>query len=227
MKDNFCQVMKGANARDSKCILLYGGRGVGKTLLVHGYARKVGGSVIQLERTDFLKIPFFAAEFGKVCLKNAYFNRPLFVYIKNIDKMLPCLNQLNFLYDKIASSFKLNIYFIASTSLDLRTFPKNLYSKFQYYLEIKNVAQNDKPEYLRFICDKIGIKLNINLIEFNNFVNNYLGSFSNRKIYELVKLAIQIKKERTMQNEDPNWIYKEGLTLIDFKNAITNISPYL
>ena len=30
-----------------------------------------------------------------------------------------------------------------------------------------------------------------------------------------------------MQNEDPNWIYKEGLTLIDFKNAITNISPYL
>ena len=227
MIDIFCQVMKGANARNSKCILLYGGRGVGKTLLVHGYARKTGGSVIQLEGTDFLKIPFFAAEFGKVCVKNTSFNKPLYVYIKNIDKMLPCLNQLNFIYDKIASSFKLNIYFIASTSLELRFFPKNLYTKFQYYLEIKNVAQNNKPEYFRFICDKIGIKLNINLIEFNDFVNNYLGSFSNKKIYELIKLAINIKKERAMQNEDQNWIYKEGLNLIDLKNAISNISPYL
>lgn len=227
MKDNFSQIMKGANTRQSKCILLYGGRGVGKTLLVHGYARKIGANVIQLEGTDFLKVPFFAAEFGKICIKNASFNRPLFVYIKNIEQMIPCMNQLNFIYDKVASSFKLNIYFIASTSLDLRSLNKNIYNKFQYYLEVKSVAQKDKPEYLRFICDKIGIKININLIEFNDFVNNYLGCFSNKKIFELIKLAINIKKERTMQNEDPNWIYKEGLNLKDLKNAISNISPYL
>ena len=227
MKDNFCQIMKGANARQSKCILLYGGKGEGKTLLVHGYARKIGANVIQLEGTDFLKVPFFAAEFGKICVKNSSFNRPLFVYIKNIEQMIPCMTQLNFIYDKVASSFKLNIYFIASTSLDLRNLNKNIYNKFQYYLEVKGVAQKDKPEYLRFICDKVGIKLNINLIEFNDFVNNYLGSFSNKKIFELIKLAINLKKEKTMQNEDPNWIYKEGLNIKDLKNAISNISPYL
>ena len=227
MENNLNEIMREANFKQTKCILLYGGKGVGKTLLVHGYAKKIGASVAQLEGTDFLKVPFFAKEFVKVCVKNVAYNKPLFVYIRNIEKMFPCMNQLNFIYDKVASSFKLNIYFIASTTIDLRSLYKNIYDKFQFYLEVKNVEPRNKPEFLRFICDKIGIKLNINLVEYNDFVQNYLGSFTNKKIFEFVKLAINLKKEKTMQNEDPNWIYKEGLNLNDFKNAISNISPYL
>ena len=227
MENNLNEIMREANFKQTKCILLYGGKGVGKTLLVHGYAKKIGASVAQLEGTDFLKVPFFAKEFVKVCVKNVAYNKPLFVYIRNIEKMFPCMNQLNFIYDKVASSFKLNIYFIASTTVDLRSLYKNIYDKFQFYLEVKNVEPRNKPEFLRFICDKIGIKLNINLVEYNDFVQNYLGSFTNKKIFEFVKLAINLKKEKTMQNEDPNWIYKEGLNLNDFKNAISNISPYL
>ena len=34
-------------------------------------------------------------------------------------------------------------------------------------------------------------------------------------------------KERTIQSDEPNWVYKEGLNLNDFKNAISRVNPYL
>jgi len=227
MIETFTKNMEEANYRQKKCILLYGDRGSGKTLLVHGYARRIGASVAQVEGKDILKIKFFSKEFVKVCFKNIAYNKPLLVYMKNIENMFNCMNQFDFIYDKVASSFKLNIYFIASTNININTLPKVIYNKFQFFQEVKTVETKNKADYLRFICEKIDIKLNINVFELNNFANQYLESFPNKKIFELVKTAINIKKERTIQSDEPNWVYKEGLNLNDFKNAISRVNPYL
>ena len=52
-----------------KCILLFGDRGAVKTLLVHAYAQKMGGSVAQIEGEQVLKIPYFSKEFVNFVLK--------------------------------------------------------------------------------------------------------------------------------------------------------------
>ena len=227
MIDGFMEKLNEARIHQKKCILLYGDRGSGKSLLVHACAQKMGGSVAQIERDQFLKIPFFAREFMKVCFKNIGYNKPLFVYMKNIEYMFSCRNQFDFIYDKVASSFNLNIYFIASTNIDLNRLPKDIYHKFQFFHEVKTVENKNKSDFMRFICDKCGIKLNVNLIEFNNFINQNLDNFPNKKIFELIKCAINIKKQKTMPSDEPNWVYKEGLNLLDLTNALSGINPFL
>ena len=216
-----------ATRYNKKCILLYGDRGSGKTLLVHGYANKMGGTVAQIDNEEFLKIPFFAKEFIKICFKNIGMNKPMFVYMKNIENMLSSKNQIDFIYDKVASSFNLNVYFIASTNIDLRMLHRDIYNKFQYYQEVKTIETKNKADFMRFICEKFDIKLNVNMYELNNFVNQNLDNFPNKKIYELIKCAINLKKQKTNQRDEPNWVYKEGLNLLDLKNAISSINPYL
>ena len=227
MIDGFMEKLNESRIHQKKCILLYGDRGSGKSLLVHACAQKMGGSVAQIERDQFLKIPFFAREFMKVCFKNIGYNKPLFVYMKNIEYMFSCRNQFDFIYDKVASSFNLNIYFIASTNIDLNRLPKDIYHKFQFFHEVKTVENKNKSDFMRFICDKCGIKLNVNLIEFNNFINQNLDNFPNKKIFELIKCAINIKKQKTMPSDEPNWVYKEGLNLLDLTNALSGINPFL
>ena len=227
MIDGFMEKLNEARIHQKKCILLYGDRGSGKSLLVHACAQKMGGSVAQIERDQFLKIPFFAREFMKVCFKNIGYNKPLFVYMKNIEYMFSCRNQFDFIYDKVASSFNLNIYFIASTNIDLNRLPKDIYHKFQFFHEVKTVENKNKSDFMRFICDKCDIKLNVNLIEFNNFINQNLDNFPNKKIFELIKCAINIKKQKTMPSDEPNWVYKEGLNLLDLTNALSGINPFL
>ncbi len=227
MIDGFMEKLNESRIHQKKCILLYGDRGSGKSLLVHACAQKMGGSVAQIERDQFLKIPFFAREFMKVCFKNIGYNKPLFVYMKNIEYMFSCRNQFDFIYDKVASSFNLNIYFIASTNIDLNRLPKDIYHKFQFFHEVKTVENKNKSDFMRFICDKCDIKLNVNLIEFNNFINQNLDNFPNKKIFELIKCAINIKKQKTMPSDEPNWVYKEGLNLLDLTNALSGINPFL
>jgi len=227
MIEVFMEKLNEARIHQKKCILLYGDRGSGKSLLVHACAHKMGGSVAQIERDQFLKIPFFARDFMKVCFKNIGYNKPLFVYMKNIEYMLSCRNQFDFIYDKVASSFNLNIYFIASTNIDLSRLPKDIYHKFQFFHEVKTVETKNKAEFLRFICNKCDIKLNVNPIELNNFINQNLENFPNKKIFELIKCAINIKKQKTIQSDEPNWVYKEGLNLIDLTDALSGINPFL
>ena len=89
-------------------------------------------------------------------------------------------------------------------------------------METKN-----KAEFLRFICNKCDIKLNVNPNEMNNFIKLNLENFPNKKIFELIKCAINIKKQKTIQSDEPNWVYKEGLNLIDLTDALSGINPFL
>ena len=228
MIDRFMEKLNEARIHQKKCILLYGDRGSGKTLLVHGCAHKMGATVAQIEGDQFLKIPFFAKEFAKVCFNNIGINKPLFVYMKNIEYMMfSCRNQFDYIYDKVASSFNLNIYFIASTDFNLQKLPKEIYHKFQFFQEVNTIETKNKADFIRFLCERFDIKLNINLYEMNNFVNQNLDSFPNKKIFELLKCAINIKKQRTIQSDQPNWVYKEGLNLIDLTNALSGTNPFL
>ena len=225
--DYFMEKLKDARIHQKKCILLYGDRGSGKTLLVHGCANKMGATVAQIEGEQFLKIPFFAKEFVKVCFKSIGINKPLFVYMKNIEYMFSCKNQFDFIYDKVASSFDLNVYFIASTNINLKNLPKEIYNKFQFFHEVKTIEKKNKADFMRFLCEKFEIKLNLNILEMNNFVNQNLYNFPNRKIFELLKCAINIKKQKTIQTDQPNWVYKEGLNLNDLTDAVSQINPFL
>ena len=86
----------------------------------------MGGSVAQIEGDQNLKIPY-ANEFVKVCFKNVDFNRPMFIFVENIEYMQTSINQFDYIYDKVASSFKLNIYFIASISINIQKFPRPIF----------------------------------------------------------------------------------------------------
>ena len=227
MMECFMDRINEATRYQKKCILLFGDRGSGKSLLVHGYAHRMGGVVAQIESDKFLRIPFFAKEFIKACFKNIAFNKPLFVYMKNIENMFSCKNQFDFIYDKVASSFKLNVYFIASTNIDLRKLHKDIYNKFQFYQEVKTIETKDKAEFIKFLCDKFDIKINMNIQELNNFVVQNLENFPNRKIYELIKCAINFKKQKVIKNDEPNWVYREGLNLIDLQDAMSGVNPFM
>ena len=223
----FSNCLEEANRRQKKCILLYGPRGSGKTLLVHALAQKLGANVAHVEGSEYLKIPYFGKEFVKVCFKNIGINRPFFVFMKNVEDMFNSRKQFDFIYDKVASSFKMNIYFIASTSVDIRNLPKDFLDKFQFYLEVNNVSIPKKVEYMRFICERLGININANNHELNNFVEQFIRDFSNKQIFQLIKNAINKKIDSNGQNEVSNWVYQEGLNLQDLYNVASSIDPYL
>ena len=80
---------------------------------------------------------------------------------------------------------------------------------------------------MMLLCNKFGIKLNTNLNELNDFINSNLENFHNKKIYELIKCAINLKMENVKKTNETYWVYKEGINLIDLINALSAINPYL
>ena len=208
-----------------KCFLLFGPKGCGKTLLLHAMANHLGARIAQIEGLELFKIPYFSREFVKACFGNMQF-KPLIIYIKDMEKMIPNLNNFNFIYDKAASSFKANVYFVASTSVSVYQLPKAINSKFQFYQCITPVDNNHKSEYIRFISDKIGIKINMSDKDLNDFSIYNLSNFSNEDIFDLIRNSIDVKKQRTPPEEE-NWVYKEGLNYDDLMNCLGTVNQSL
>ena len=217
--NNFIQ----GNRYGKKCFLLYGPKGCGKTLLLHALANHLGAKIAQIEGLELFKIPYFSREFVKACFGGMQF-KPLIIYIKDMETMIPNLNNFNFIYDKVASSIKANVYFVASTSVSVYQLPKAINSKFQFYQCIRPVDKNHKSEYLRFISNKIGIQINMNDKDLYDFSMNNLYNFSNEDIFDLIRNAIDIKKQRSPPN-DENWVYREGLNYDDIENCLGTVNP--
>ena len=114
LKNNIYQAKKTGN----KCFLIYGPHGCGKTIYVHAIANQLGAKIAQIEGTELFKIPFFARDFIKACFANMQF-KPLIIYMKNIEEMFSTINNFNYIYDKVASSYELNVYFFASSSINI------------------------------------------------------------------------------------------------------------
>ena len=206
-----------ANVNGNKCFLIYGPKGCGKTLYVHALANHLGAKIAQIEGIELFKIPFFAREFMKACFASMQF-KPLIIYIKNIEQMFSTLNNLNYIYDKVASSYHLNVYFFASSSINVYNLPKQIPDKFQYFQCIKPIVKNLKADYIRFIGVKIGIEIKMDQQSLNNFALDNLHYYSNEDIFDLIRIAIDIKKQNSPPN-DENWVYREGLYKEDLMKA--------
>ena len=205
--------------------MIYGPHGCGKTLLVHALANKLGARITQIEGVEFFKIPFFSREFIKACFASIQF-KPLIIFVKNIEKMFSSINNFNYIYDKVSSSFHLNVYFFASSSINAYNLPRPIADKFHFFQLVKPIDKNSKGEYIRFICKKIGIEIKMNDKDLNTFAVENLNSFSNEDIFDLIKNAIEFKKKYSPPN-DENWVYREGLLKDDIFDALSSIKGSL
>ena len=113
----------------------------------------------------------------KACLGNMQF-KPLIIYMKNIEEMFSALNNFNYIYDKAASSYELNVYFFASSCINVYNLPKQIADKFQFFQYVKPVDENHRSEFIKFIGKKIGIEIKINEKDLNNFAMEKLHYFS-------------------------------------------------
>ena len=201
-----------------KNFLLFGPNGSGKTLAVHALANLLNAKIAQLEGVELFKIANFSLEFMKVAINYMQF-KPLIIYIRNIEKMFSNMNNFNFIYDKATSS-KLDIILIASTSILQNQLPKDLSSKFHYTYCIRPCEKNEKVNLIKFICKKIGVNINIQDKDLNEFVYQNLRNYSNEDIFNLIVTAVDLKKNK-FGNSDENleMLYKEGINGEELKNA--------
>ena len=130
--------------------------------------------------------------------------------------MINTINNLNFIYDKVCSSFNLNVYLFASTTVNRYSLPKKIVEKFQYFHCIRPVDNNHKGALVRFIASKIGIEIKMTDYNLNKFGFENLYTFSNEDIFDLIRNAIRIKKQNGPP-DDENWVYREGLYEEDLK----------
>ena len=208
-----------------KNLLLYGPQGSGKTLAVHALAYDLKGKVAQIEGMELFQIPYFAKEFVKAAFTFLQY-KPLIVYIKNMEKMFSNMNNFNFIYDRTSSSKLENVIFIASTTVPVYQLPKEISKKFHYVHCIRPADKSQKCNYIKFISDKIGIKINMNEQDLNSFSFQYLNNFSNEDIFNLIKTAIDLKKQQ-FGNDEENKVYKEGLFENEIKNALNSVEGTL
>ena len=208
-----------------KNLLLYGPQGSGKTLAVHALASELKGKVAQIEGMELFKIPYFAKEFVKAAFTFLQF-KPLIVYIKNMETMFSNMNNFNFIYDRTSSSKLENVIFIASTTVPVHQLPKEISKKFHYVHCIRPADKSQKCNYIKFISDKIGIKINMNEQDLNSFAFQYLINYSNEDIFNLIKTAIDLKRKE-IGNDEENKVYKEGLFENEIKNALSCVKGTL
>lgn len=202
----------------NKSFLLYGPKGCGKTLYVHALANHLGAKIAQIEGIELFKIPFFAREFIKTCFS---INKDscLIIYIRNVDLMSSTINNFNYIYDRVSSTFHLNVFLFASTTIVPNKLDKKISQKFKFFQCIKPVEKNLKGDYIRFIGKKIGIEIKINDQTLNNIAISNLYNYSNEDIFDLIRKAIEIKKSNGPP-DDINWVYKEGLYDNDIMRAL-------
>ena len=201
-----------------KNLLLFGPNGSGKTLAVHALANHLNGKIAQLEGIELFKIPNFSLEFVKVTF-NYMQNKPFIVYIRNIEKMFSNMNNFNFIYDKVSSS-KLNIILIVSTSILQNQLPKELLSKFHYTYCIRPCEKSQKFNLIKFICNKIGININVSDKDLNEFAYQNLRNYSNEDIFNLIMTTIDLKKNKYGNGDESlEMLYKEGINMDEIRNA--------
>ena len=214
-----------ANKAKNKSFLIYGPHGCGKTLIVHALAEKLGARIAQIEGVELFKIPFFSREFMKACFGCMQL-KPLIIYMKNIETMFTTINNFNYIYDKVCSSFHLNVYFFGSSSINVYNLPRQITDKFHFFQLVKPIDNNSKGDYIRFIGKKIGIEIKMNDKDLTNFAIENLYNFSNADIFDFIKNAIELKKKYSPP-DDENWVYREGLLVDDLMDALGSVKGSL
>ena len=89
---------------------------------------------------------------------------------------------------------RINILFIASSSLPLNSLPKQL--KFYYINYINCANQNTKYELFKFLTDKFGIIVNMPKQDLMNFVYQNLRNYSNYDVFQVVKNGFRFEETK-------------------------------
>ena len=174
-----------------KTLFLYGPNGSGKTLYVHALAAELGAVLGQLDNLQHIKIQYFVKEFARIITE--YINRPIIVYIKNVDSLSKnALGEILFLHDKF-NTFKKNALFICSSPFPLQNLPQQL--KFKYIQLINSANQTNKYNLFRFLTNKFGIKISMSDSDLNNFVYQNFRNYSNQDVFQVIKTAMDLRKQ--------------------------------
>ena len=190
-KSMILEIYERAQKSGYKTLFLYGPNGSGKTLYVHALAAELGAVLGQLDNLQFIKIQFFVKEFAR--LMSEYRKRPVIIYIKNVDALSRnALGEILFLMDKYNGS-KQNALLIGSSPFPVKNLPQKL--QFNYKVLINSANQNNKINLFKFMINKFGIKIPMNDGDLNNFVYQNLRNYSNRDIFNVIKAAMNLKKE--------------------------------
>ena len=190
-KSMILEIYERAQKSGYKTLFLYGPNGSGKTLYVHALAAELGAVLGQLDNLQFIKIQFFVKEFAR--LMSEYRKRPVIIYIKNVDALSRnALGETLFLMDKYNGS-KQNALLIGSSPFPVKNLPPKL--QFNYKVLINSANQNNKINLFKFMINKFGIKIPMNDGDLNNFVYQNLRNYSNRDIFNVIKAAMNLKKE--------------------------------
>ena len=159
-------------------------------------------------------------EFAKLIF-NYMKEKPLIVYIKNMEEMFSSMNDFNFLYDRTSSSHLPNVIFIASSTVPVQMLPKEISKKFHYVHCIRPVDNNNKNNYIKFLSQKIGIRIHISDEDLISFAFKNLNNYSNGDIFNLIITAIEMKKKE-IEDDEGYKVYKEGLNEKDLFQALNN-----
>lgn len=174
-----------------KTLFLYGPNGSGKSLYVHALAAELGAVVGQLDNLQNIKIQYFVKEFARLITE--YINRPLIIYIKNVDYLSKnALGEILFLHDKF-NSYKKNAILICSSPFPVSNLPPQL--QFKYVQLINCANQSNKYNLFKFMANKFGINISMSESDLSNFVYQNMKNYSNRDVFQVIKTAMDLKKQ--------------------------------
>ena len=170
----------------NKTLLLYGPKGCGKSIAAMAIANYIQAKFIQIDNPHFFQVDSFPVHLFSLCIDR----QPIVVYIKNIDTMFPVLSSIYFLFDRILNSKRDDkIFLIASSTCKPNQLPEKLYHSFIYLHYIGTFILKYKKEYVRFICEKLNITLNVSNDEFEKLCSESFKYYSNEDIRKVLSIT--------------------------------------
>lgn len=196
-----------AQRTGNKNLLLFGPQGSGKTLAVHALAKETDAKIVQIEGVELFQIPYFIKELARIA-PNFEISKPLIFYVRNIELLFSsttAVNGLFYLIDKFTTDSK-KVLFIASSSYPTQLIPKEIIKRFCHFLNINSVDLTAKFAFFKFLVNKLGIMLQMSEQDMILFANQNLQKYSNGDIYNILKMAVDLKKQNTPGDEHPEII---------------------
>lgn len=190
-----------------KNLLLYGPQGSGKTLTVHALAHEIGGKIVQIEGSQLFQIPYFVKELARVAFDIGDPAKPLVFFVRNIESLFgnnSLINAFNWLFDKLSCD-KRKVIFVTSACSPPQLIPRDIAKKFYYPINIRPALAIYKCQFLKFVLEKLGVKLEASENEIQNFAQK-LESYSNGDIFNVIKMSIDLKKQNFPGDEHPEII---------------------
>ena len=146
-------------------------------------ANLIQAKFIQIDNPYFFKVDSFPVHLFSLCIDR----QPIVVYIKNIDAMFPVLSSIYFLFDRILNAKRDDsILLIASSTCKPNQLPEKLNHFFIYLHYIGPFILKYKKEYVRFICEKMNITLNVSNDEFEKLCSESFKYYSNEDIRKVL-----------------------------------------